>query len=114
MNVHFSSKTNEWSTPQKFFDDLNNEFDFTLDVASTEINAKCPRFYTEKENGLQQDWNNNRVWCNPPYGRTLGQWVKKASMATGGGSRHVNSSPYRHEILPRIYLSETQCRNKIY
>jgi len=73
----FSSKTNEWSTPQKFFDELNKEFNFTLDPCATKENAKCKKFYTEKDNGLIQDWSRERIFCNPPYGSCLKDWVKK-------------------------------------
>jgi phage N-6-adenine-methyltransferase len=82
--VHFSSATNEWATPQDFFDQLNAEFQFTLDPCATEENAKCAKFYTEKDDGLVQSWDNERVFCNPPYGRAIGHWVKKASEARGG------------------------------
>lgn len=85
-SVHFSSKTPEWPTPQAFFDDLNQEFKFTLDPCATPENAKCSKFFTEKEDGLVQNWDNERVFMNPPYGRTIGQWIKKASEARGGWS----------------------------
>lgn len=84
MSIHFSSKTNEWSTPQKFFTSLNEEFNFTIDVAATVENAKCNRYFTITTDGLSQSWNNEVVWCNPPYGREIGKWVKKASEARGG------------------------------
>lgn len=82
--VHFSSETDLWPTPQAFFDELNREFNFTLDPCATEQNAKCSKFFTEKENGLLQSWDNERVFMNPPYGRTIGNWIKKASEARGG------------------------------
>lgn len=56
MSVHFSSNTAEWATPQDFFDKLNNEFGFTLDVCATTENAKCDRFFTKSDNGLIQHW----------------------------------------------------------
>lgn len=77
--VLFSSNKEDWETPQDLFDELNKEFKFSIDVASSEQNHKCNRYYTEKENGLKQNWNNEIVWCNPPYGRKIGDWVKKAS-----------------------------------
>lgn len=77
--VLFSSNKEDWETPQDLFYKLNKEFNFTVDVASSEENYKCNRHYTEKENGLIQNWNNEIVWCNPPYGRKIGDWVKKAS-----------------------------------
>ena len=85
MNVHFSSQTNEWATPQAFFDELNKEFNFTLDPCATDENHKCAKYYTEKDNGLLHSWDNEIVFCNPPYGRGIKQWVKKASEAAGGG-----------------------------
>jgi site-specific DNA-methyltransferase (adenine-specific) len=84
MNIHFSSQSNEWETPQEFFDELNKEFNFTLDPCSTKENAKCPKFYTQTNDGLTQDWNNEIVFVNPPYGREIKHWVKKASEAMGG------------------------------
>ena len=77
QKVMFSSKTTEWATPQDFYDKLDKEFNFDLDPCSTEANAKCDNFFTEEDNGLEQDWEGS-VFMNPPYGRTIKQWVKKA------------------------------------
>ena len=77
----FTSKTNEWETPQDFYNKLNEEFNFTLDACASLENHKCPIFFTEKENGLIQDWSSHRVFCNPPYGREVGKWVEKATMS---------------------------------
>ena len=74
----FTSNTAEWATPQDFFDKLDAEFHFTLDPCCTHENAKCKKHYTIAENGLLQDWTGERVFCNPPYGRKIGEWVKKA------------------------------------
>lgn len=78
MEVHFSSKTNEWATPQSFFDRLNVEFDFTLDPCSDGLNAKCSKYYTQEDDGLSKSWAGERVFMNPPYGRVIGEWVRKA------------------------------------
>ena len=51
-----SSNTPEWATPQKFFDELNREFDFTLDPCCTHENAKCEKHFTKEDDGLSQDW----------------------------------------------------------
>lgn len=75
--VIFSSKTDEWSTPQDFFDELNKEFNFTLDPCATPENAKCEKYYTKEDDGLKQDWSGETVFCNPPYGRAIKDWVKK-------------------------------------
>lgn len=73
----FSSRTDQWATPQDFFDALDAEFNFTLDPCSTHENAKCAKHYTVAENGLSQSWEGETVFCNPPYGRELPKWVRK-------------------------------------
>lgn len=73
----FSSKSNEWATPQAFYDALNDEFHFTLDPASTDENAKCNKHYTIAEDGLSKSWAGEIVFCNPPYGRKLPKWIRK-------------------------------------
>lgn len=73
----FSSAKEEWATPQHVFDYLNNRFGpFDLDPCATAENAKCSRFYTKEDNGLKQPWDTN-TFCNPPYGRHVGQWIEK-------------------------------------
>ena len=84
MNVHFSSKTPEWATPQYLFDALNAEFRFTLDPCATKKNAKCKKFFTAKEDGLKQSWKGESVFMNPPYGREIGKWIEKAYMTVAG------------------------------
>ena len=76
--VLLSSNSVEWPTPQDFFDELDAEFHFDLDVAAIPENAKCKRFFTKEDDGLKQEWTGT-VWCNPPYGRKVGEWVKKAA-----------------------------------
>ena len=73
----FSSQTDLWATPQAFFDTLNAEFHFDLDVCATPENAKCEQYYTKQQDGLAQKWLGTR-WMNPPYGREIWKWVKKA------------------------------------
>lgn len=82
----FSSNSHEWETPQELFDELNKEFHFTLDPCASDQNAKCHIYYTKEEDGLKQNWVKivnkklcfTRVFMNPPYGREIGKWVKKA------------------------------------
>lgn len=73
----YSSKTDDWSTPQDLFDTLDAEFDFTLDPCASDANHKCAKYYTAAENGLKQSWAGERVFCNPPYGRAIKSWVRK-------------------------------------
>ena len=95
QNVHFSSATNEWATPQDFFDKLNMQFDFNLDPCATAENAKCEKFFTIEDNGLEQDWSKYRVFCNPPYGRGLKDWVRKAYEESKKGALVVMLIPAR-------------------
>lgn len=93
-DVMFSSKTDMWETPQDFFDELNDEFSFTLDVAASDHNAKCYHYYTKHEDGLKMPWH-GVVWCNPPYGREIGKWVKKAYFEAILGTTVVMLIPAR-------------------
>lgn len=74
----FSSNKDDWTTPEWLFDKLNQEFDFTLDAAADDVNHKRERYFTAKENALTKSWEGETVFCNPPYGRKIGDWVKKA------------------------------------
>lgn len=78
MDIMFMSKSNEWATPQDFFDELNKEFNFNLDPCSDDTNYKCEKHYTQADDGLSQDWGGYRVFCNPPYGQEISKWVEKA------------------------------------
>jgi len=94
-----SSATPEWSTPQDFFDALNKEFGpFTLDVCANEHNTKCKTWYGANGaswvDGLSQPWT-GKVWMNPPYGRGIGAWVKKAYESSQAGATVVCLLPSR-------------------
>lgn len=90
------SATDLWETPQDFFDALDSEFHFKLDVCSTPDNAKCSNYYTKEEDGLLQNWcGHGAIWCNPPYGRELNKWVKKAYETAQQGETVVMLLPAR-------------------
>ena len=95
MSVHFSSETNEWSTPQDFYDKLNAEFKFTLDPCCTHETAKCKKHFTAEDNGLMQDWSKDVVFMNPPYGREISKWIEKALNESLEGSVVVCLIPSR-------------------
>lgn len=92
--VMFSSATDLWETPQDFFDKLNDEFCFDLDVCALPENAKCDRYFTPEQDGLRQQWTGT-VWCNPPYGRQIGRWVEKAEKSSEDGTTVVMLLPAR-------------------
>lgn len=91
----FSSATNEWATPQDFYNILNKEFNFTLDPCATRQNAKCNKYFTIDDNGLEQDWSNDIVFMNPPYGREIKNWVEKAYKESVKGAVVVCLIPAR-------------------
>ena len=78
------SETVEWATPQAFYDYLHERYDFQVDVAASSLNHLCEQWYgldhpdESRRDGLTATWS-GRVWCNPPYGRVIKEWVKKAS-----------------------------------
>jgi len=78
MEVMTSSKNTMWATPQEWFNYLNLEFKFTLDPCCIPEVAKCKKYYTPTEDGLSQSWAEERVFMNPPYGKELPKWMKKA------------------------------------
>jgi phage N-6-adenine-methyltransferase len=90
----FSSLTDQWATPQAVFDRLNAEFRFDLDVCALPTNAKCRRYFTPATNGLNQEWT-GVCWMNPPYGREIGNWMKKAYESSLTGATVVCLVPAR-------------------
>lgn len=109
MAVHFSSATDDWATPQDFFDEMNKKYGpFDLDVCATEENAKCVLFLDKEQDGLTHswfhvadgtenkfDWWHPTCWMNPPYGRGIGAWVKKAYEESQKGCKVVCLLPAR-------------------
>lgn len=93
-NVHFSSASDCWATPQDFFDRWNAMYNFDLDVCATPKNAKCRRYFTPTDDGLSQEWEGT-CWMNPPYGRAIGAWVKKAYETSKRGHTVVCLLPAR-------------------
>jgi len=90
----YSSKTYQWATPQDLFDKLNDEFNFTLDACASEWNYKVSNYFNEEQNALKQKWTGN-VWMNPPYGREIKHWMKKAYESSVEGANVVCLVPAR-------------------
>jgi site-specific DNA-methyltransferase (adenine-specific) len=93
--VLYSSASEEWGTPHWLFDLLNRRFHFTLDACATPENAKCKKYFTKERDGLRQDWDKHVVFCNPPYGRAVGKWVRKCYEASFKGALVVLVIPAR-------------------
>ncbi len=93
-NVHFSSQTPEWETPADLFAELNDIFHFDLDACATSENAKCPRYFTIEDDALTQEWKGT-VWMNPPYGREIIKFMRKAYESSLSGATVVCLVPSR-------------------
>jgi site-specific DNA-methyltransferase (adenine-specific) len=110
----------DYPTPQEFFNQLNETYHFTLDPCASKDNAKCERYYTKEQDGLKQKWE-GRVFCNPPYGREIGKWIKKGFDEVGGGNCEIavflipsrTDTKYFHEYVMRakeIYFVKSRLK----
>ena len=107
----FSSQKMDWCTPDSLFEKLNKEFHFVLDAAATDQNAKCGRYFTPETDGLSQSWDcGGAVFCNPPYGRDIGKWVKKAYEESIGGGDDCLTYPGKdgYSVLSRLCVRQSR------
>lgn len=75
----------EWETPQDFFDTLNEEFHFDLDVCARFNNAKCKNYFSIHASALYQKWEGS-CWMNPPYSKSINKWLEKAHQSAQTGA----------------------------
>jgi len=96
----FSSATNEWATPQEFYNKINKVYNFTLDPCCTKESAKCDTYFTQEDDGLSKSWEGHTVFMNPPYGREIKDWIAKAHKeAEQPGTTVVCLIPARTDTL---------------
>lgn len=100
MSVHFSSANKCWETPSEVFEPLNKEFGFTLDPCATFETKKCHKWYGPDEDGLALSWGGFTAFVNPPYGREIGDWVKKA----------YNETRYRYTMAVMLLPARTDTK----
>lgn len=89
-----SSNSDCWETPQELFDELNQKYNFDVDVCALPKNAKCANYFTPEIDGLKQEWIGT-CWMNPPYGREIGKWMQKAYKSSLAGATVVCLVPAR-------------------
>ena len=78
------------------YESLDREFGFDVDVCANDANHKHPRYWTVKDDGLSKDWSGLKCFMNPPYGRPIAGWMRKAvESALGGGALVVAVIPCR-------------------
>lgn len=78
------SGKDDWATPRKIFDPIHKFAEFTVDACANDFNKRIDNYWDIKKDGLSQDWSTHRVWCNPPFGRSIGDWVETAAMTDWG------------------------------
>lgn len=93
--VHYSSATDEWGTPRELFDKYLVRYALDLDVCATPGREMLPRYFSPEQDGLKQPWGKARCWMNPPYGRKIKHWVKKAAYSALDGALVVGLLPAR-------------------
>ena len=91
----FEIAADDWTTPPEVFAALDAEFHFTLDPCCSHENALVERHFTADEDGLRQDWAGDVVYMNPPYGREVGKWMRKAHEESERGATVVCLVPSR-------------------
>ncbi len=91
----FSSATGVWGTPPDLFNRYNDRYRFEVDVCALPSNAKCDRYFTPDDDGLAQDWAPMRCWMNPPYGKGIDAWMRKAFEESQRGALVVCLVPSR-------------------
>lgn len=84
-----TSDRTDWETPRELFERLNNFWRFDLDAAASDANHLCADYFTKETDGLSQSWKGRRVWLNPPYGKDIAAWVRKAYEETRDGQTLV-------------------------
>lgn len=100
-----SSMNDTWSTPISFFNKVSKEFIFTLDAAALQSSALCSKWYgpnhpeEKRRDAFSQDWHQDAddgaIWLNPPYGKTIKEWMKKADEESKKGATVVCLVPSR-------------------
>lgn len=73
-----SSNRHDWGTPKELFNELDKEFNFTLDVCAVSWNAKCQNYFSPEDDGLSSSWRGHTCFMNPPFGRAIRDWIEKA------------------------------------
>ncbi len=82
-----------WQTPPEIFNPLHAEFKFDLDAAADESNKKVPRYLWDAL--ILDEWPGTRIWLNPPYGRKLDPFVRRAADEADKGKLIVALIPFR-------------------
>jgi len=80
LKALMSSEKQDWGTPQVFIQFIEELFcmKFDLDVCAHPGNNKCSNYYTINDDCLTTEWFGRNVWMNPPFGRELPKFTRRA------------------------------------
>lgn len=104
----FSSKSDEWATPQDLFDRLNAVYNFDLDPCATPENAKCSLYYTKSDNGLEKSWGGALRFCQSSIrqgDREMGEESMGRKSKTENKGCYVVACPHRYSMVSRLHIS---------
>lgn len=89
----FDSTRQDWPTPDDMYDALDKIYNFTFDLAASEVNTKCKMFFEESDDSLSQNWDSESCWLNPPYGGSgqnkLSRWIEKSCIESQKHSNRI-------------------------
>jgi len=89
------------STPEAWWNVLDREFHFTLDVAADDKNHMTEEYLTFEDDALKIDWLDYQVepgamWMAPPWSqKVIHYWAKKAALEASRGGIVVGLMPVR-------------------
>ena len=106
-NALYTSKTDDWATPQRLFDELNRAFHFTIDVCASKENAKCTKYFTKEQDGLKQDWGGHYMVQSTIWTRNRQMGAKM--FRTRRNCSHVDTGKNRHEMVASIHQRQFKC-----
>lgn len=72
----------DWLTPPSIVEALG-PFDLDPCSPTTRPWPTAATHYTIQDDGLRKPWH-GRVWLNPPYGRSVGDWLRLLAMHGNG------------------------------
>lgn len=100
-----SSLDDTWTTPPEFFKKLDDEFHFTLDAAALKHTAVVPNYLGPdhdllwRRDALEVVWDGASeggwIFLNPPYGRAIKDFMRKADEEVKQGAKVVALVPAR-------------------
>ena len=65
-------------TPKEIWQQLSQEFNFTVDACASDKNHLLPKYWTEENSALDKNWDNEIVYCHPMYDTKIPKFIKKA------------------------------------